>query len=131
MAYIAFAKQPGRVTTQARWITPAVAVLALLAMPLSACAQDKEPIMINLDSCDESPLARSRCMIEALLDDLSRTYLLTGGGGISSIDQKATWVYEVSLSQRERVDVITYSFELTDEGLVEIVGKQKSTRSKG
>ena len=45
--------------------------------------------------CTANAVARSRCIIEAILADISKTYKFVGGGGISNIKQDATWVYTV------------------------------------
>ncbi len=79
--------------------------------------------------CNENAITQSRCIIEAILDDISKTYRNTGGGGISSIKQDATWTYTVSISQEERVDKITYTVELSPEGKVSIAERKTETKS--
>ena len=84
----------------------------------------------NID-CTKNPVARSRCIIEAILRDVSETYTLAGGGGISSIKQDATLVFTVSISQEERKDLITYTVEMTDDGEVVIKDRKTGTKSRG
>ncbi len=81
--------------------------------------------------CNESALARSRCIIQAILDDLIETYPLSGGGGISSIRQDATWVYTVAISQEGRKDLITYRVSLSPAGRVVIEERSVATKNHG
>jgi len=84
----------------------------------------------NID-CTESAIAQSRCIIEAILSDVTETYDFVGGGGISSIKQIATWTYTVSISQEERVDQITYTVEVSPTGEVIIKDRTTGTQSYG
>lgn len=84
----------------------------------------------NID-CTENAVARSRCIIEAILSDVSETYDSVGGGGISSIKQDATWTYTVSISQEERVDQITYTVAMSPDGKVTIKDRKAGTKSFG
>lgn len=82
-------------------------------------------------ACTENAVARSRCIIEVILNDISETYHSVGGGGISSIKQDATWTYTVSISQEERVDQITYTVEMSTDGKVTIKDRKTGTKSFG
>ena len=81
-------------------------------------------------NCTENAITQSRCIIEAILNDIGETYHTVGGGGISSIKQDATWTYTVSISQEERVDQITYTVEITPEGKVAITHRKTGTKSR-
>lgn len=81
------------------------------------------------EDCAKSALSQSRCIIEAILNDIEKTYHLVGGGGISSIKQDSTWVYTVSISQEERVDLITYTVEISPEGKVAITDRKTGTKT--
>lgn len=86
--------------------------------------------MASNSDCTDNPVARSRCIIEAILDDVDKTYTQTGGGGISHIDQDATWTYTVSINQEERTDLITYTVEMSDDGKVTITDRKTATKSR-
>jgi hypothetical protein len=84
-----------------------------------------------VSECMQSALNRSRCMIEAVLQDIKATYPLTGGGGISNLRLVATDTYAVSIAQEERLDVITYTLELDDRGQVVIRKRVEGAKSGG
>ncbi|NOQ12921.1 MAG: hypothetical protein GQ583_00365 [Methyloprofundus sp.] len=81
--------------------------------------------------CTKSTVARSLCIIEMILSDIRKTYRPAGGGGISSIKQDATWVYTVSISQEERVDLITYTIEMSSDGKMTIKDRKEGVKSYG
>ena len=81
--------------------------------------------------CTESPVGRSRCMIAKVLRDVSETYLLPGGGGISAVRAVARDTYAVSIAQEERVDVITYTLALDDRGEAVIKRRTESSETRG
>lgn len=81
--------------------------------------------------CTKNALTQSRCIIDAILNDIVKTYPLTGGGGISSIKQESTWVYTVSILQEERIDLIAYTVEISREGIVAITDRKTGTESQG
>ncbi len=82
-----------------------------------------------MKECGNTPVEISRCVIEEILRDISETYTGLDGGGISSITQEMTWKYKVAISREERVDFITYTVALEDDGSVRIVDREKSTKS--
>ncbi|OSQ52103.1 hypothetical protein MGEO_06165 [Marivita geojedonensis] len=82
-----------------------------------------------MSECARTPVETSRCVIEAILRDLSDTYTGLDGGGIASITQDATWKYTVAIAREERLDLITYTVVLHDDGMVEITDRAKSTKS--
>lgn len=69
-------------------------------------------------------IGRTRAMIELAFEDLSKTYSVMGGGGIFEVKQLRTLVFRVALSQEERVDTITYTFELDNDGKPKIVSRE-------
>ncbi len=73
-------------------------------------------------------LTQSKLIYEAMLQDIDDTYPHRHGGGMQSITQKSTTIFEVRLAQEERTDVITYTFGLID-GLMAITGKSEGTES--
>ena len=112
----------------------------LLALAVGACNFTSTPTsasdegvteMSSQTDCSDNAVARSRCIIEAILEDVGKTYKPTGGGGISMIKQDATNVYTVSISQEERKDLITYTVEVSDGGDVSIVDRATDTVSRG
>lgn len=84
--------------------------------------------MTNTD-CTESPVARSRCIIEAILADLSETYTETGGGGIAAIRQETTSSYTIEILQEERIDLVTYTVDVAPDGTVKILDRKSGTDS--
>ena len=75
-------------------------------------------------TCEESGLYRSFAMVNAIIDDLSKNYDHIGGGGISEIKQLATYSYRVSIDQEERIDQITYEFEISKSCQVNILKRE-------
>jgi hypothetical protein len=70
--------------------------------------------------CQMNAIERSKCIIEAILADISRTYKQVGGGGISAIKQNSTTSFTVSIAQEERVDLLTYEATVDDKGKVSV-----------
>jgi hypothetical protein len=99
--------------------------------PMFATAQEGSSAMAQTADCGKNALERSRCMIEAILADLSTTYTQVGGGGISDIRMTATDTYAVSMPQEERVDIITYELALKDDGTVAITGRTEESKTRG
>ncbi len=87
--------------------------------------------MSTSKKCPPGNLHRSRCMIELLLEDLTANYGGVGGGGISSIKAASSTSYIVSLPQEERIDLLTYEFEVTADGSVSVKSKVASTQDVG
>ena len=73
----------------------------------------------------DTAVGLSRAMIELALDDVARTYRNLGGGGISEVTALKRLVYRVSMPQEERVDRITYTFELDAQGRPRIVDRKE------
>jgi len=110
-------------------LTLGVSASCLLAPTLSSAENNGNTIKSALINCNENALSQSRCIIKVILDDISDTYRGVGGGGISSINQDATWSYTVSISQEERIDKITYTVDMSSEGKVTIVERKMGTKS--
>lgn len=79
--------------------------------------------------CQMNAIERSKCIIEAILADISRTYKDVGGGGISAIKQNSTTSFTVSIAQEERVDLLTYEAEVDGKGKVSVRKTGEGTRS--
>ncbi len=78
--------------------------------------------------CHEPALARTQCLIQAALEDLAATYPNTGGGGIVEIKALSTLVYRISIAQEERVDLVTYEFEIEPDGRTRIVKRTEGVK---
>jgi|JRYJ01.1.fsa_nt_gb hypothetical protein len=89
----------------------------------------KEAAVTTSKKCKADNLHRSMCMIELILADLAANYRDTGGGGISQIRALTSTSYSVSLPQEERVDTLTYEFEVKADGTVSLKSKTPSTKS--
>lgn len=125
------ARRRGARTTAAAGLLALVAGACGLAQDQSLASHKGDSTMSSSIDCNENAVARSRCIIEAILRDIGATYEFVGGGGISSIKQDATWTYTVSIAQEERVDEITYTVEVSPEGEVIIKDRKTGTKSYG
>ena len=81
--------------------------------------------------CRKSALAKSECMIRAILEDIAITYTQVGGGGITEIKSLETNKYRAAIAQEGRVDFITYEFEMNSDGHVSIVRRTEHGQKKG
>jgi hypothetical protein len=99
--------------------------------PTVMAAQKGTGAMNSKSDCGKNALELSRCMVEAILADLSATYTHVGGGGITDIKMVATNTFTVSISQEERVDLITYALRLKADGNIEIVNRNQDTKPRG
>src|SRR5215813_5660148 len=102
-----------------------------LGSPTVMAAQKGTGAMTRKSDCGRNALELSRCMIEAILTDLSATYTRVGGGGITEIKMIATNTFTVSISQEERVDRVTYELRLKAGGGVEIVNRREGGEPQG
>ena len=100
------------------------------APPKSAVKKDSKP-MSTSKKCPPGNLHRSRCMIELLLEDIAANYGGVSGGGISSIKAASSTSYVVSLPQEERIDLLTYEFDVKADGTVSVKSKVASTQAVG
>ncbi len=87
--------------------------------------------MGSQENCQSDALARSICIITAILADVKATYTLTGGGGITTIQQDSTDTFTVSISQEERKDLLTYEVEVQSDGTVAIKKRTTGTITRG
>lgn len=106
-------------------------------MSLPGTATAKGPVrtkavkrLPNGKRCAEGNLERSQCMVRLVLDDIAANYR-HAGGGISMIRALSTTSFAVSLLQEERIDVLTYEFDLRPDGSVTIKSRSESTESPG
>jgi hypothetical protein len=81
--------------------------------------------------CDEPAVVRTRCQIDMALDDLAATYPHVGGGGITEIKAMATNVYRISISQEERIDQVTYEFDVKPDGKTFILKRTEGSEAAG
>lgn len=79
----------------------------------------------------QSAVGKSSLVINALLQDLDKTYNHSGGGGITLIKQLSRDSYGVSISQEERVDEFHYQFKIDKNCKVHIIRKTESTKTPG
>lgn len=102
--------------------------LAVLLLVLSGMAGLLGPAHATGKRCQMNVIERSRCIIEAILADISRTYKQVGGGGISGIKQNSTTSFTVSIVQEERVDLLTYEAKIDGKGKVNVTRTGESTQ---
>jgi len=116
----------------------AMSVVTLARADTSVCAHPSAPKSVpKKDSKTMTPakqntssnLYRNRCMIELILEDIAANYGGVGGGGISSIKAASSTSYVVSLPQEERIDLLTYEFNVKADGTVSVKSKVASTQS--
>ena len=113
-----------------RWRGVAPWLAALLCFAARASGQDAAVKAVS-KVCAESALARTRCLIQMALDDLEATYPHVGGGGITQISAMATNVYRISISQEERIDHVTYEFEVKPDGRTVILKRTENSEAAG
>lgn len=87
------------------------------------------PVMAS-KPCQNDNLHRAKCMIELILADVERSHGGIDGGGISQIKAVSSTSYAVSLPLEERVETITYEFEVQD-GSVSLKSKSTATKTYG
>lgn len=104
------------------------AVCAHPTTPKSVPKKDRKT-MAPAKQNTNSNLYRNRCMIELILEDITTSYGGVGGGGISSINAASSTSYVVSLPQEERIDLLTYEFNVKADGTVSVKRKVASTQS--
>lgn len=114
----------------------ALAIVLVTFSPAFAIAtpggrKERQNAMNAHADCKESPVKRSICMIEAVLQDVKASYPHQSGGGVSQIRLAATDTYVVSISQEERVDLITYKLAIDAKGKVLIKERSEGTKSAG
>lgn len=103
--------------------------LAMVILVLSGMVGLLGPAHATGKRCQMNAIERSKCIIEAILADISRTYSQVGGGGISAIKQNSTTSFTVSISQEERVDLLTYEATIDGKGKVSVRKTGEATRS--
>lgn len=113
-----------------RWRGTAAWLTALLCFAAPALGQDAAGKMVS-KVCAEPALARTRCLIQMALDDLEATYPHVGGGGITQISAMATNAYRISISQEERIDHVTYEFEVKPDGRAVILKRTEDSEAAG
>lgn len=100
-------------------------------LPASAGGEEKATEMKAEQSCADGAVARSICVLKAILDDVAATYPEAGGGGITSIRLDTSSLYEVAIAQEERIDLIRYEFEVSDTGEVHILSREIGVKTPG
>jgi hypothetical protein len=101
---------------------------AVLVGPDASFAKAKKAHTMETSSTGNA-VKQSIRMIEAIMKDIAGHYRQIGGGGITEIRMTATNIYQVSISQEERVDVLTYELDAKPDGSVVIKKRSESTQS--
>lgn len=109
-------------------MTAAPRNLTMVALVLSGVLGLLGPAHATGKRCQMNAIERSRCIIEAILADISRTYKQVGGGGISGIKQNSTTSFTVSIVQEERVDLLTYEARIDGKGKVSVTKTGEGTQ---
>lgn len=104
--------------------------LAMLTLVVSGMLGLLGPAHATGKRCQMNAIERSKCIIEAILADISRSYKQVGGGGISAIKQNSTTSFTVSISQEERVNLLTYEATVDAKGTVSVKKTGESTKSR-
>ena len=94
-------------------------------------AKKVDASMNSKPDCGKTTLSKSECMIGFVLEDIKSNYKHVGGGGITEIKSIATNVYRASISQEERIDHITYEFDLKSNGELHISKRTESSETVG
>jgi hypothetical protein len=101
----------------------------MLSLVLSGMLGLLGPANAQGKRCQMNPIERSKCIIEAILADVSRSYKEIGGGGISAIKQDSTTSFTVSIQQEGKVDLLTYEAKVDDAGKVSVKKTKSATQS--
>lgn len=78
-------------------------------------------------ACKENAISHSKRMIETVLDDIMKTYKMTGGGGISEIKMISTNTYQITILQEEAPHVFTYEMDTQANCKIKITKKTETT----
>ena len=104
--------------------------LAMIILVLSGMLGLLGPAHATGKRCQMNAIERSKCIIEAILADISRTYTQVGGGGINAIKQNSTTSFTVSIAQEERTDLLTYEATVDAKGKVSVRKIGEDTKSR-
>ena len=85
----------------------------------------------NSNCTTDNRILVSQNIFNFIIEDIVASYGATGGGGISSIKQKATYIYEASLPQEGKIDVLTYELSIDESCAVSLINKSESVIDKG
>jgi len=115
-----------------RWFS-IILLFPLILISLTAFGENKKASrpMKSKSGCSKHALARTECMISAILENIRTTYSNVGGGGITEIKSLATNTYRVAISQEEKIDHITYEFEEMGDGQLRISKRTESAEPMG
>lgn len=101
-------------------------VSVLLFMTVSfgctGATKDEKKKLSSDDACNYSRFQKSQEVFKAILKDLPDHYDQLGGE-ISEIRSPATNTYIVSISQEERIDQMTYVFEVGKDCKITILSR--------
>ncbi|QNQ08031.1 hypothetical protein [Sphingomonas alpina] len=103
----------------AAWSGPVIA---------ASTSSSKKDAVMSEQRCANDQLARSTCMIRIILDDLHASFPGVDEGGISQIKAVTSTSYIVSLPREERIQQLTYEFDVRD-GVVKLKQRSESTKS--
>lgn len=78
--------------------------------------------------CGNTPLSRSICMIQLMLDDTGGRFGPITVSGVSQIKAVSSTSYTISIPRHERVQIFLYEFDVAD-GLVTVKNRTESVRS--
>lgn len=91
----------------------------------SAAAQKNKVVITTEDSCHASRFEKSQQIIRKILEDLALNYDHVGGE-ITNIQLISSNIYQVSISQEERIDQLTYHAKIGNSCEVKINTKRAS-----
>jgi len=109
-----------------------VSILLFLIISLSNVVNADatgQGIMVKNSECQQTAVKKSQEMIRFILNDLSATYTQVGGGGITGIKLTATKTFQISISQEERIDQISYELAIDKNCKITVLNRKESTVS--
>ena len=80
-------------------------------------------------ACKQNPVSHSANLINFILEDVRKTYLFQGGGGIGEIKLLKTDHFRVSLLRENVVDDINYVLTTQADCKVVLLNKVMTTRN--
>lgn len=79
--------------------------------------------------CTMDAIEQAVCIYQAILADVSASYEMRGGGGISAITQLSSTSFAVRLPQEGQVDILTYEVAI-EGGKVRILSRSETNEAR-
>lgn len=104
--------------------------LILLFSQIIIASNEAKGKMKSQINCAKDSIARTSCIIKAVLEDIKANYRRGPGGGISEIKFTTTNTCTVAILQEEQPDVLTYDAELKSNGQIQVKKRDEISKPK-